>query len=121
MLPLEGRSVSIFVVTTVFLGISFITVCLRCFVRLRLVKAFGWDDGFMVCAMVCQHSFYAQELALMNLQLINILFAICGITGSFYGLGQKSHVLLERRTMETAMFVGSPSKITFTDEMNITC
>lgn len=53
MLPLEGRSQSIFIVTTVFLGISFIAVCLRCFVRLRLVKAFGWDDTFMVCAMVC--------------------------------------------------------------------
>ncbi|CAI7624995.1 unnamed protein product [Penicillium glandicola] len=53
MLPLEGRSKSIFIVTTIFLGISFIAVCLRCFVRLRLVKAFGWDDGFMVCAMVC--------------------------------------------------------------------
>lgn len=52
MLPLEGRSEAIFIVTTVFLGISFIAVCLRCFVRLRLVKAFGWDDALMVFAMV---------------------------------------------------------------------
>lgn len=57
MLPLEGRSQSIFIVTTVFLGISFIAVCLRCFVRIRLVKAFGWDDAFMVCAMVCTIGF----------------------------------------------------------------
>lgn len=52
MLPLEGRSVTIFIVTTIFLGISFVAVCLRCFVRLRLVKAFGYDDALMVFAMV---------------------------------------------------------------------
>lgn len=52
MLPLEGRSLSIFIVTTIFLGISFIAVCLRCFVRLKIVKAFGWDDALMVFALV---------------------------------------------------------------------
>ncbi|KAJ5639149.1 uncharacterized protein N7484_007011 [Penicillium longicatenatum] len=87
MLPLEGRSLSIFVVTTIFLGLSFIAVCLRCFVRIKLVKAFGWDDGLMVFAM-----------------LLNILFALCGITGALYGIGQKTDVLIERGTMETAMF-----------------
>ncbi|KAJ5815859.1 hypothetical protein N7447_008092 [Penicillium robsamsonii] len=87
MLPLEGRSQSIFIVTTIFLGISFIAVCLRCLVRIRLVKAFGWDDTLMVCAM-----------------LMNILFALCGITGALYGIGQKLETLIERGTMETAMF-----------------
>ncbi|OGE50579.1 hypothetical protein PENARI_c016G02441 [Penicillium arizonense] len=87
MLPLHGRSESIFIVTTTFLGISFIAVCLRCFVRLRIVKAFGWDDTFMVFAM-----------------LLNILFALSGITGALYGIGQRSIVLVERGTMETAMF-----------------
>ncbi|KAF9893174.1 hypothetical protein FE257_012589 [Aspergillus nanangensis] len=72
MVELEGRSLSIFVVTVIFLGLSFIAVCLRCFVRLRLVRAFGWDDALMVFAMV-----------------LNILFALCGITGACYGLGQK--------------------------------
>jgi cation-transporting ATPase 13A1 len=52
MLSLEGRSQAIFVITTIFLGFSFIAVCLRCFVRLRLVKAFGWDNALMVFAMV---------------------------------------------------------------------
>ncbi|KAJ5161274.1 hypothetical protein N7492_006666 [Penicillium capsulatum] len=87
MLPLHGRSTAIFVVTTVFMGISFIAVCLRCFVRLRLVKAFGWDDALMVFAMI-----------------LNILFALCGITGALYGIGQKSLDLRLRGTMETAMF-----------------
>lgn len=44
---------SIIAVTGVFLAISFIAVSLRCYVRLRVVKAFGWDDGTMVLAMVC--------------------------------------------------------------------
>ncbi|KAI2786239.1 hypothetical protein POX_g08622 [Penicillium oxalicum] len=88
MQPLsEGRSTAIFVVTTVFLGLSFIAVCLRCFVRIKLVKAFGWDDCLMVFAM-----------------FLNVLFALCGITGAFYGMGQRSKVLMERGTMETAMF-----------------
>ncbi|KAJ5886946.1 uncharacterized protein N7473_009620 [Penicillium subrubescens] len=87
MQPLEGRSKAIFIVTTIFLGISFIAVCLRCFVRLKLVKAFGWDDALMVFAMG-----------------LNVLFALCGITGALYGIGQKSMELLLRGTMETAMF-----------------
>lgn len=53
MVEFKGRSEPIFVVTVVFLGLSFISVCLRCFVRLRLVRAFGWDDALMVLAMVC--------------------------------------------------------------------
>ncbi|KAJ5692682.1 hypothetical protein N7462_002105 [Penicillium macrosclerotiorum] len=87
MLPLEGRSKTIFIVTTIFLGISFIAVCLRCFVRIKLVKAFGWDDALMVFAM-----------------LLNVLFALCGITGALYGIGQKSAALVARGSMETAMF-----------------
>ncbi|OOQ83701.1 P-type ATPase [Penicillium brasilianum] len=87
MLPLEGRSKTIFIVTTIFLGISFIAVCLRCFVRLKLVKAFGWDDALMVFAMG-----------------LNVLFALCGITGALYGMGQRSLELVHRGTMETAMF-----------------
>lgn len=62
MLPLEGRSLSIFVVTTIFLGLSFIAVCLRCFVRIKLVKAFGWDDGLMVFAMVNNDLTYACDM-----------------------------------------------------------
>lgn len=52
MLPLDGRSETIFIVTTIFLGISFLAVCLRCFVRIKIVRAFGWDDALMVLAMV---------------------------------------------------------------------
>lgn len=63
MVELKDRSESIFIVTVIFLGISLSAVCLRCFVRLRLVKAFGWDDGLMLFAMVCiRQSYLMTEL-----------------------------------------------------------
>lgn len=43
---------AITVVTAVFLSISLTTVLLRCFVRFRVVQAFGWDDTLMVIAAV---------------------------------------------------------------------
>ncbi|EAW09939.1 putative integral membrane protein [Aspergillus clavatus NRRL 1] len=88
MVEFVDRSASIFVVTIVFLGLSFIAVCLRCFVRLRLVKAFGWDDALMVFAMC-----------------LNILFALCGIIGSVYGMGRKfEHILPDLDQLKTALF-----------------
>ncbi|KAE8389780.1 hypothetical protein BDV23DRAFT_156481 [Aspergillus alliaceus] len=86
MVEFKGRSEQIFVVTIIFLGISFISVCLRCFVRLRLVRAFGWDDTLMVFAMA-----------------LNILFALCGITGACYGIGRKRKDL-EEDHIEAALF-----------------
>jgi hypothetical protein len=47
-----SRSRAILVVTSVFLGISLVSVALRIFVRTRIVRAFGWDDSIMVLAMV---------------------------------------------------------------------
>ncbi|KAI9934333.1 hypothetical protein ASPWEDRAFT_170040 [Aspergillus wentii DTO 134E9] len=89
MVEFKGRSESIFVVTVVFLCISFTAVCLRCFVRLRLMRAFGWDDSLMLFAMAW-----------------NILFAICGITGAIYGMGQKFEQILvvNPKNVQTAMF-----------------
>ncbi|KAL4921988.1 hypothetical protein BDW62DRAFT_208146 [Aspergillus aurantiobrunneus] len=87
MFPLEGRSLSIFAVTLVFLIISFVSVALRCFVRLSLVRAFGWDDALMVLAMA-----------------LNILFALCGVIGARYGLGRKMADFSTKTELETALF-----------------
>lgn len=51
-MPLVGRSLAIFVVSLVMAIISFITVALRSFVRVYLVRGFGWDDALMVAALV---------------------------------------------------------------------
>jgi hypothetical protein len=48
----DSRSNAILIVTAVFLGISLGSVLLRCFVRTRVVRAFGWDDIIMLLAMV---------------------------------------------------------------------
>ncbi|KAJ5592039.1 uncharacterized protein N7459_002408 [Penicillium hispanicum] len=68
----DRRSRAILIVTAVFLALSAVSVLLRCFVRSRIVRAFGRDDILMVLAMV-----------------LNLAFAICGILGARYGIGRK--------------------------------
>ena len=41
-------------VCSTMVSISFISVALRVWVRARIIKAFGWDDFFMVLALVSQ-------------------------------------------------------------------
>ncbi|KAB8215113.1 hypothetical protein BDV33DRAFT_195535 [Aspergillus novoparasiticus] len=84
---LVGRSKSIFVVTLIFLCISLTTVALRCYVRLRLVRRFGWDDALMVLAMA-----------------LNIWFATCGLTGSVAGIGRKLDDFDRPQEIEKALF-----------------
>jgi cation-transporting ATPase 13A1 len=48
----NGNSAIIIIVTAVFLSIALVAVCLRCFVRLKIVHAFGRDDALIVTAMV---------------------------------------------------------------------
>ena len=51
-MPLEGRSEALVAVSVVVMVISLVTVSFRCFVRWRILKAFGLDDTLMVLAMV---------------------------------------------------------------------
>lgn len=48
----DSRNMAIKVVAGLFMSIAAVAVALRCYVRGFLVKAFGWDDGAMVMAMV---------------------------------------------------------------------
>jgi hypothetical protein len=48
----DDRSLVVKAVPAVFLSIACLTVILRCYVRLFVVKAFGVDDGAMVLSMV---------------------------------------------------------------------
>ncbi|KAJ5773906.1 hypothetical protein N7457_008802 [Penicillium paradoxum] len=59
-MPLEGHSLAIFVVCIVMMSISTLTVLLRCFVRVNILHAFGWDDILMVAALalfICLNAF----------------------------------------------------------------
>ncbi|CAI7656851.1 unnamed protein product [Penicillium glandicola] len=53
-MPMVGRSLAIFVVSIVMMSISIVTVSLRSFVRLNILRAFGWDDALMVAALTSQ-------------------------------------------------------------------
>lgn len=48
----DDRSVEVRAVAAAFMSVAVVTVILRCYVRGWLVKAFGWDDGAMVVALV---------------------------------------------------------------------
>jgi hypothetical protein len=48
----DDRSLVVKAVPATFCSIACITVFLRCYVRLFVVKAFGVDDGAMVVSMV---------------------------------------------------------------------
>ncbi|RAK84895.1 hypothetical protein BO79DRAFT_157344, partial [Aspergillus costaricaensis CBS 115574] len=65
------RSLEVRAVAAVFFALASVTTILRCYVRLAVVKAFGWDDGVMVLALL----FYA-------------MFSGCMIGGSLYGTGK---------------------------------
>ncbi|KAL5364389.1 putative integral membrane protein [Aspergillus floccosus] len=75
----QGRSEAIVVVTASVLALSTLTVTLRCYTRLYIMRAFGWDDTIMITAMV-----------------FNIVFCICTFMGATYGFGQKNVWFLER-------------------------
>lgn len=48
----DDRSLEVRSVAAVFMSVACVAVMLRCYVRGWVVKAFGWDDGAMVLAMV---------------------------------------------------------------------
>ena len=52
MVALEGLGIALVCVAVVTYVVSIITVIIRCWVRLKLMKFFGWDDVLMVIAQV---------------------------------------------------------------------
>jgi len=47
-----SRSTTLGTVTAIFLALTWITLLVRCWVRVKLVKIFGIDDKWMVAAQV---------------------------------------------------------------------
>ena len=52
MVALEGLGIALVCVAVVTYVVSIITVIIRCWVRLKLTKFFGWDDVLMIIALV---------------------------------------------------------------------
>jgi hypothetical protein len=51
-MPLAGPSLAIFIISMVMMILSIVAVSMRTFVRLYVVRAFGWDDILMLSALV---------------------------------------------------------------------
>jgi hypothetical protein len=64
---LGGYSDAILIINIVMLALSLPAVILRCYVRLRIIKVFGWDDGLMILAMVSSPA-DKQSMTLFKLQ-----------------------------------------------------
>ncbi|KAH8728786.1 hypothetical protein GQ44DRAFT_675386 [Phaeosphaeriaceae sp. PMI808] len=67
----ENRGPELQAVCSTFISLAFTATALRVYVRLCMVKAFGWDDAFMVVAL-----------------LSYIMFATCAICGIHWGTGR---------------------------------
>lgn len=65
------RATQLIQIEAFFISIAWIAIALRVYVRIFIVKAFGWDDGWMVFA-----------------QLMHTMNVTCAIGGAMYGTGR---------------------------------
>ncbi|KXJ91806.1 hypothetical protein Micbo1qcDRAFT_194837 [Microdochium bolleyi] len=84
-MAVENRGPQLIGVNTLFLTLAVIATILRCYVRIRMVKAFGLDDWLMVAAAI---SF--------------IIYISFSLTGVAYGTGQH-HRELSDENIEKAI------------------
>ncbi|KAH6657221.1 hypothetical protein BKA67DRAFT_182988 [Truncatella angustata] len=52
MASINDRGPQVYAVAVAFFALAAVSLLLRCYVRLRMTKAFGLDDWFMVAAMI---------------------------------------------------------------------
>ncbi|PWY66526.1 hypothetical protein BO94DRAFT_613772 [Aspergillus sclerotioniger CBS 115572] len=82
-----NRNVAVKALPPSFFALSLITVLLRCYVRMRVTRAFGWDDGMMIIALI----FYG-------------MFCGCMVTGGVYGTGMHFDQLTTSHRVKAMMF-----------------
>ena len=85
---MQDRAQQLLAVTITFLVLAWVSVSLRCFVRLKIVKAFGLDDYLIVVSLVSNH-FPRRDITPLtsHSQLAFTAFCGCQITGIHYGMG----------------------------------
>ncbi|KAJ4337031.1 hypothetical protein N0V95_008447 [Ascochyta clinopodiicola] len=83
----ENRGPELQAVCSTMVSLSFVSVVLRVYVRTRIVKAFGWDDFFMVFAL-----------------LFNVMFATCAIGGIHYGTGRHMRDLSDEAILKAMRY-----------------
>lgn len=86
-MALEGRSLAIFLVSIIMMSLALAIVSLRTFVRLSIVRAFGWDDASMIAALVSSWKVPSIWDCANLYQCLFILLNCCCIIGSMNGIG----------------------------------
>ncbi|KAF1955743.1 hypothetical protein CC80DRAFT_414873 [Byssothecium circinans] len=83
----DNRGPELTAVCSTFVAMAFVSTVLRVHVRLRMVRNFGWDDGWMVLAM-----------------LTYIMFTACAISGVHWGTGRHMYELDAEHKMKAMRF-----------------
>lgn len=52
---MEGRSDQVLAVALLFISLTWLTVGMRCYVRIGMLKSFGYDDWMMLATQVGLH------------------------------------------------------------------
>lgn len=110
-MPLVGPSLAILIVSIVMMILSVVAVSLRTFVRLYIVRAFGWDDAVMLAALVSPFWKTSTEIMLMILQVLFVVLNACCFVGAMHGAGRRSTEFTSYAVYRTALLVRTdPSK-----------
>ncbi|KAF1846663.1 uncharacterized protein K460DRAFT_356309 [Cucurbitaria berberidis CBS 394.84] len=83
----DNRGPKLQAVCSTFVSFAFVAVVLRVYVRARIVKAFGYDDAFMVFAL-----------------LSHIMFAGCAIGGIRWGTGRHMDTLSNEEILKALRY-----------------
>lgn len=69
-MSVPNRGPELFAVNVAFISLAGISYLLRCFVRLKMVKAFGLDDWLMGLALVCVQEQSSLEMISNQVQVV---------------------------------------------------
>jgi len=87
----KGRSDLIAGVTIAFLSIAWIAVSMRTYVRLFMIKNYGWDDAVMLLAAVSHtQGWTAATMMLIGMQITFTMYSVFNLLLVSYGFGNPS-------------------------------
>lgn len=104
-MPLVGPSLAILVVSLVMMALSIVSVLLRLLVRIHIVRAFGWDDGLMVAALVGYPPKECTAGFTHCLQAVFITLTACSSVGAMNGAGHARSEFTSHNLYRKALLV----------------
>lgn len=114
MAAVENRGPQLLAVILTLLVFAFTATLLRCYVRIKLVKAFGLDDYLMVAALVGDEphlranlNAHRQLLTYIQPQISFILFCAVAIMGIHYGTGRHYWDIEQQQDIQEALKVSA--------------